>query len=91
METIMNKSEFVKALMNKTKISEKDALIVNKVLESNFFISKKNKDKIISEFVLKLDITINEATGVYEDAVTIINEEIKRKIKHPFRGHKKDI
>lgn len=86
MVRIMNKTEFIKALKERTKLSLADAEIVNGILESNFFISKKNKDKMIAEIVTKLDISLLDATNIYDSAKEIINEEVKNKLKHPFRN-----
>jgi len=44
----LNKTEFIKTLSCKTGLSIKDTEIINKILEDNFFVSKKNKDKIIT-------------------------------------------
>ena len=43
----MNKKEFIKALSEKMNYSEEKCLVINEILESNFFISKKSKDKIM--------------------------------------------
>ena len=80
----MNKKEFIKSLSSRTNLSETNAILVNTILENNFFISKKNKDKIISEIVIQLGINIDEATNIYNTSIEIINEEIKNKLKHPF-------
>lgn len=82
----MNKTEFIKLLSYKTKLDLEDAEIVNKILEDNFFISRKNKNKIVNEIVLKLNINIDDATNIYESAKNIFNEEISNKLRHPFRG-----
>lgn len=82
----MNKTEFIKELSDRLSYNEEECTIINNILEENFFISKKNKDKIISEIVLKLDIDIDEATRIYELSKKIINENIKDKMKHPFKG-----
>lgn len=82
----MNKTEFIKALKERAKLSLADAEIVNGILEDNFFISKKNKDKIIAEIVTKLDVSLLDATNIYDVAKEIINEEVKNKLKHPFRN-----
>lgn len=80
----MNKKEFIKALSVKANLSIEKASIVNDILENNFFISKKNRDKIISEIVIELDIKIDEASNIYDIAKDILNEEIKNKLRHPF-------
>lgn len=80
----MNKKEFVRQLSLELGYSEEVCLIVNNILESNFFISKKSKDKIVSELVAQLEINSLEAERVYGAAVGIIKRELKEKIKHPF-------
>lgn len=82
----MNKKEFVMELSRELNYSEDKCTIINDVLESNFFISKKNRDKIIGELSTKLDIDNEEATNIYDKAVNIINTEIKNKLKHPFKS-----
>lgn len=62
----MNKKEFIKELSLRTGYTEEQCIIINDILEKNFFISKKNKDKIISEIVLKLKGNIGVATSIYE-------------------------
>ena len=43
----MNKSELIKALSSKIGYSVEDTTRINDVLEENFIIGKKNKEKII--------------------------------------------
>ena len=81
----MNKEKFIEELSNKTKLTKEESLKVNNILENNFFISKKYKDKIISEIVINLNISIDEATRIYNEAKDIISNEIKNKLKHPFK------
>lgn len=85
MVMVMNKTEFLNELSKQTNLTEKEALLVNDILEKNFFISKKNKDKIISELVIKLDISLNKATEIYNISKKIVSKEIMNKLKHPFR------
>lgn len=82
----VNKKEFILELAKELSYSEDRCIIINDILESNFFISKKNKDKIIKELVMKLDIENKDAINVYDTAVKIINNEIKNKLKHPFKS-----
>lgn len=84
MVKIMNKKEFIRDLSKQTNLSKESAMVVNDILENNFFISKKNKDKIISEIVIGLDINIADATNIYNISIEIINKEIKNKLNHPF-------
>ena len=80
----MNREKFIERLSNQADLTKEKAILVNDILENNFFISKRYKDKIISEIVLSLNININEATKIYEIAKDIIGREIKNKLKHPF-------
>lgn len=82
----MNKKEFIESLSLKTGLSIDESRIVNEILENNFFISKKSKNKIINEMTIKLDIKENKAEGIYEKAKSILNEEIKKKLKNPFKS-----
>lgn len=58
----------IKELSKHAKISKDNCIIINDILEQNFFISKKNKDKIINQMVIKLDIDIVSATNIYDTA-----------------------
>lgn len=82
----MNKTEFIKALSQELGCSEKESIIINDVLENNFFISRKNRKKIIAELIDRLKISREKASEIYNAAVTVINREIKNKLKHPFGG-----
>lgn len=82
----MNKTEFIKELSDRLSYNEEQCTIINSILEDNFFISKKSKDKIICEIVLKLNIDIDEATRIYDIARKIMNEQVKNKLKHPFKN-----
>lgn len=82
----MNKREFIKELAKVLNYSEDKCIIINDVLESNFFISKKSKSKIIEELILKLNVCDDEALRIYDISVSIVRREIKDKLKHPFRG-----
>lgn len=82
----MNKTEFIQKLSEVLSYSKEKCTIINDILENNFFISKKNKDKIVSEFIQELNVDEKEANKIYNTATKIINDEIKNKLKHPFRG-----
>lgn len=86
MVTTMNKTEFINELAKQLSYSQSKCSIVNEVLENNFFISKKNKDKIVTELMQRLEIDEEEAIRVYDVAIKIINDEIKNKLKHPFKS-----
>ncbi len=82
----LNKTEFIKELENKLYYSEEKCIMINEVLENNFFLSQKNKDKIIKELIIKLNCDEFEATKIYDIAVKIIQDEIKYKLNHPFKS-----
>ena len=80
----MNKSDFIKQLSKQTNYSETDCVIINDILENNFFISKNSREKIISEIAIKFNTNREEASNIYDIAKEIINNQIKRKLHHPF-------
>lgn len=82
----MNKKEFIDVLSKELNYSIEQCLIINDILESNFFISKKNKDAIINELISKLEVNNEEAEHIYEAAIKIINDQIKNKLRHPFKN-----
>lgn len=82
----MNKNDFVSELSNQLSYSKEKCIIINDILENNFFINKKSKDKIIEEFIQLLNVSDEEAIKIYDIAVNIIKEEVKNKLKHPFRN-----
>ena len=81
----MNKSEFIKRLKEETNYSEDKCALVNSILENNFIFGKKNKQKIIDELIQK-KFTEDEAENIYDISINIITNEIKNKIKHPFKS-----
>lgn len=81
----MNKSKFIKRLKEETDYSEDRCVLVNDILENNFIIGRKNKQKIINNLILK-NFTEDEAENIYDISINIIMSEIKNKIKHPFKS-----
>ena len=82
----MNKTGFIKELSNLTGRSIDDCTVINSILEDNFFISRKSKDKIINELVSQLNIELDEADKIYNTAASILANQIKNKLKHPFKS-----
>lgn len=82
----LNKKDFIKALAQELNYSIDESTIINDILESNFFLSRKNKDKIVASLMNELHVDLEEANKIYTTSVTIINKEIKEKLKHPFRN-----
>ena len=60
----MNKEKFIQELSNKTGYSKENCTIINSVLEDNFLIGKKNKDKIITSLKEKLNLDDVKANRV---------------------------
>ena len=82
----MNKKGFLKALSERSSISLEEAEKINTILENNFIISKKSKNKIINELMSQLGKTSEEANKIYNVSAEIIVTEIKEKLKHPFKS-----
>lgn len=85
MVTKMNKKEFINELSKRINYSYEKCAIINDVLEDNFVISKKSKENIIKQLNLQLEVDNEEAEMIYNTSILIINEEIKNKLKHPFK------
>lgn len=84
----MNKARFIDELSSKINLSKEECFKVNDILEKNFFISKKNKDKIITEISTELQLDLITSTKIYEESISIIKKEITTKLKHPFGENK---
>lgn len=82
----MNKTSFIKKLQKNLNYDKEKCIIINDIMENTSLFGKKGKDKMISDLMLRLNITNSEANRVYEIAMNIITTEIKNKIKHPFRS-----
>lgn len=82
----MNKTKFIEELSKKTNLDEEKCIIINDILEDNFLIGKNNKEKIVNSLREKLNIERIEAEKLYETAADIISNEIKYKIRHPFKS-----
>lgn len=81
----MNKREVIERLKKELNYTEEKCVLINDIAENTFLIGKKNKEKIISEFVQKLNVSESDANNIYEVFMTIIGSGIKDKLKHPFR------
>ena len=82
----MNKTGFIKRLSEVTNYDISKCEEINRVLENNILIGKKNKIKLVNDFMEKLDFSKEEAEDLYEKCMSIITKEIKEKIKHPFKS-----
>ncbi len=86
MVIVMNKRGFIQELSKALDYSEEKCNIINNILETNFFISKKSKGKIVEELRLQLEISEKEAERIYLVAIEILKRELKKKMLHPFRS-----
>lgn len=82
----MNKSEFAAKLSEVTNYSFETSFKIVEILENNFFISKNSKDKIIRKIKESIKIEEEKATYIYEESVKIFKDEIKYRLKHPFKS-----
>lgn len=82
----MNKTGFIDELSRQLSYPKDTCIVINDILENSFFINKKNKDKIIEEFIQNLNVNNEEATKIYDIAIKIIKDEVKNKLKHPFNS-----
>ena len=80
----MNKELFIKELSTRSKYDITKATLVNEVLENHFIVGKRNKEKIINDLILKLNIDSNEANMIYELSMEILGSELKDRVFHPF-------
>lgn len=90
MEKKMNKTEFIHTLAKKINYSIEDCAKINEILEHNFFLSRKNRSKIIHEFINTFHISSTEADLIYNSCMEIIMKEIKNKVKHPFKNREEN-
>lgn len=81
----MNKKDFINSLSKEMSYPEEKCIIINDILEHNFFLSKSKKDIIVNELIVQLDISQNEAEHIYNISIKIIKDEVKRKLINPFK------
>ena len=86
----MNKRGFIKKLKEKTHLKEEQCIVINSIIEDTFLIGKRNKDKMIQEFIKQLKISEEEANEIYCISIGIISSEIKNKLRHPFKKDYED-
>ena len=82
----MNKTDFINELSKKANYNINDCTKINEIIEKNFIISRRNKQKIIIELIETFKISNDEAENIYNISVEIIKNGIKEKFKHPFKN-----
>lgn len=82
----MNKTGFIKELSKQTGYNEEKSILINNIIENYFIFGRKNKEKIIKELQINASLSEDDAENIYDIAIKIITEEIKNKLKHPFKS-----
>ena len=82
----MNKREFLEELSKQTGLDNNKCVLINDIIEETTVIGKKNKEKMVTGFMEKLNISEEEANKIYETAMGITGEQVKEKLKHPFKS-----
>ncbi|MBR3256017.1 MAG: hypothetical protein IKF97_07450 [Clostridia bacterium] len=82
----MNKKDFISKLKEATGYDETKCNSINEIIESHFIIGKNGKEQIISDFKSKLLLNDDDADKLYNICMELIGEEIKNKLKHPFKS-----
>ncbi len=83
----MNKTGLIKELSVKLDVSEEKASKIESLLEENFIVGKKNKEKTVELFMNELDLSLEEADELYNQSMDVIKDCLVDKIKHPFKGN----
>ena len=84
----MDKEKYINELASKLNFDKDYARKVADLLDDNFVIGKRNKEKTIKHLIEELNISEEEADNIYNVSSSIVFNEIKDKIKHPFRKDK---
>ena len=82
----MNKEKFIQQLLKRTNYTKNECEKINSILEQNFLMGKKNKEKILMSLIETLKINEEEADNIYNTSADILLEEIKERIRHPFKS-----
>ena len=82
----MNRTDFIKELSKQTGYDEKKCNLINSIIEDTFIIGKRNKEKMIERFKNELNFEESQAEKIYETVMNILGNEIKNKLKHPFKS-----
>lgn len=82
----MNKTGFIKELSKQTGYNEEKCTLINSIIENYFILGRNNKGKIIKELQAKASLSEDDSENIYDITMKIITEEVKNKIKHPFKS-----
>ena len=82
----MDKTEFIKALADKTGYDEAKCTQINGILEDTFIFGKKHQQELIEKFQDQLEMSQEEAEALYNDVMGLVGSNVKDKLKHPLRN-----
>lgn len=68
----MNKKDFINKLIEKTGRNETECVEINNIIENNFIIGKRNKEKMMNDFMQKLKMSESEADELYNICAELI-------------------
>lgn len=85
-----NKHALLVDLKERLNCSEKDCVIINNIVEETSLFGKKNKQKMIDEFMNQLDVSLERANEIYDTFMDIFKSRVKWKIRHPFKSYKRN-
>lgn len=76
MEMKMSRESFVAKLQEKTGKTENECGIIKGILDSHGIIGRKNKEKIIADFIKEFNLDKEDANDLYNDCMEIILKNI---------------
>lgn len=76
MEMKMSRESFVAKLQEKTGKTENGCGIIKGILDSHGIIGRKNKEKIIADFIKEFNFDKKDANDLYNDCMEIILKNI---------------
>lgn len=71
----INREKVIILLQEKRKERSEYYSIICDILEKNSIIGRKNKEKIINDFIESLSISYQEANALYNDCMEILIKE----------------
>lgn len=76
MEMKMSRECFVEKLQEKNGRTEEECGIIKDILDSHGVIGRKNKEKIIADFIERINLNEKDADKLYNDCMEIIMKNI---------------
>ena len=85
-----NKHALLVDLKERLNCSEEDCVIINSIVEETSLFGRKNKQRMINEFMNQLDVSFERANEIYDTFMDIFKSRVKWKIRHPFKSYKRN-